>query len=97
VLLNSHLLSEVELVCDRVVIIARGSTITEGTPEALTQAGGVEVDLDGGTRLFPDAGRDDVPEIVARLVAEGERVYGVRVVRGTLEDAYLEAVEAPAS
>jgi hypothetical protein len=34
-----------------------------------------------------------VPEIVARLVAEGERVYGVRVVRGTLEDAYLEAVE----
>ena len=44
-------------------------------------------------RRFPDAGRDEVPEIVARLVAEGERVYGVRVVRGTLEDAYLEAVE----
>ena len=93
VLLNSHLLSEVELVCDRVVIIARGRTITEGAPEALTQAGGVEIDLDGGTRRFPDAGREDVPEIVARLVAEGERVYGVRVVRGTLEDAYLEAVE----
>jgi ABC-2 type transport system ATP-binding protein len=93
VLLNSHLLSEVELVCDRVVIIARGRTITEGAPEALTHAGGVEIDLDGGTRRFPDAGRDEVPEIVARLVAEGERVYGVRVVRGTLEDAYLEAVE----
>ena len=53
----------------------------------------MEIDLDGGTRRFPDAGREDVPEIVARLVAEGERVYGVRVVRGTLEDAYLEAVE----
>ncbi len=92
VLLNSHLLSEVELTCDRVVIIARGRTIAEGTPESLTRAGGVEIDLDGGTRRFPDAGRDDVPEIVARLVAEGERVYGVRVVRGTLEDAYLEAV-----
>ena len=92
VLLNSHLLSEVELVCDRVVIIARGRTISEGAPEALTQAGGVEIDLDGGTRRFPDAGREDVPEIVARLVAEGERVYGVRVVRGTLEDAYLDAV-----
>jgi ABC-2 type transport system ATP-binding protein len=93
VLLNSHLLSEVELVCDRVIIIARGRAITEGAPEALTQAGGVEVDLEGGTRRFPDAGRDEVPEIVARLVAEGERVFGVRVVRGTLEDAYLEAVE----
>ena len=39
-----------------------------------------------------EARREDVPEIVARLVAEGERVYGVRVVRGTLEDAYLDAV-----
>jgi ABC-2 type transport system ATP-binding protein len=92
VLLNSHLLSEVELVCDRVVIIARGRTVSEGTPESLTRPGGVEVDLDGGIRHFPDAGRDEVPDIVARLVAEGERVYGVRVVRGTLEDAYLAAV-----
>jgi ABC-2 type transport system ATP-binding protein len=93
VLLNSHLLSEVELVCDRVVIIARGRTVSEGAPDALTRAGGVEVDLDGGTRVFPDARREDVPELVARLVADGERIYGVRVVRGTLEDAYLEAVE----
>jgi ABC-2 type transport system ATP-binding protein len=93
VLLNSHLLSEVELVCDRVVIIARGRAVTEGTPEALTRPGGVEIDVDGGTRHFPDATREQVPEIVARLVADGERVYGVRVVRGTLEDAYLDAVE----
>jgi ABC-2 type transport system ATP-binding protein len=92
VLLNSHLLSEVELVCDRVVIIARGRTVSEGTPETLSRPGGVEVDLEGGTRRFPDAGRDEVPGIVAALVAEGERVYGVRVVRGTLEDAYLDAV-----
>jgi ABC-2 type transport system ATP-binding protein len=97
VLLNSHLLSEVELVCDRVVIIARGRTVTEGTPDELARPGGVEVELEYETRRFPDAGRDDVPEIVARLVGEGERVFGVRVVRGTLEDAYLEAVETPAS
>jgi ABC-2 type transport system ATP-binding protein len=95
VLLNSHLLSEVELVCDRVVIIARGRTVMEGTPDALARPGGVEVELEYETRRFPDAGRHDVPDIVARLVAEGERVFGVRVVRGTLEDAYLEAVEDP--
>ena len=35
-----------------------------------------------------------VPEIVAGLVAAGERVYGVRVLSSTLEDTYLEAVEA---
>jgi hypothetical protein len=33
---------------------------------------------------------------VAELVAEGRRIYGVRVVRATLEDVYLEAVEGQA-
>ena len=92
VLLNSHLLSEVELVCDRVVIISRGRTVAHGTPAELARPGGVEVDTEAGTRHFAQAGRAEAPEIVARLVAEGERVYGVRVVTGTLEDAYLAAV-----
>jgi ABC-2 type transport system ATP-binding protein len=41
VLLNSHLLSEVELVCDRVAIIARGELVAAGTPSELSRAGGV--------------------------------------------------------
>jgi ABC-2 type transport system ATP-binding protein len=97
VLLNSHLLGEVELVCDRVVIVSRGRAVRHGTPAELTRPGGVEVETDEGVRRFPEAGRDDVPALVARLVADGERVYGVRVVRGTLEDAYLAAVEGQAS
>jgi ABC-2 type transport system ATP-binding protein len=92
VLLNSHLLSEVELVCDRVAIIARGSLVAVGRPQDLTRAGGVEVETDAGRRLFPDARRDDVPRIVRELVGAGEDVYGVRVLTSTLEDAYLEAV-----
>ena len=40
-------------------------------------------------RRWPDAAREDVPRIVAELVAAGEDVYGVRVLRSTLEDAYL--------
>ena len=93
VLLNSHLLSEVELVCDRVAIIARGSLVAAGTPAELARAGGVEVETAGGTRLFPEARREDAPQIVRDLVAAGEEVYGVRVLTSTLEDAYLEAVE----
>ena len=92
VLLNSHLLSEVELVCDRVAIIARGALVAAGTPAELATAGGVEVETAAGTRHFPDARRDDVPRIVRDLVAAGEDVYGVRVLTSTLEDAYLEAV-----
>ncbi len=92
VLLNSHLLSEVELVCDRVVIVDRGRTIAEGAPHELVSAGGVEIETERGARRYPDAARDDVPDLVARLVADGELIYGVRVVTGTLEDAYLGLV-----
>jgi ABC-2 type transport system ATP-binding protein len=92
VLLNSHLLSEIELVCDRVVIITRGKVVAQGRPDELTHASGVMVETDAGERRY-DIGRDEVPDLVARLVADGERVYGVRVIRSTLEEAYLEAVE----
>jgi ABC-2 type transport system ATP-binding protein len=92
VLLNSHLLSEVELVCDRVAIIARGALVAAGSPAELSHAGGVEVETAGGTRVFADARRDDAPRIVRDLVAAGEEVYGVRALSSSLEDAYLEAV-----
>jgi len=95
VLLNSHLLSEVELVCDRVVIITRGKVVAHGRPDELTQARGVTVETDQGEQRF-DIGRDEVPELVARLVADGRRIYGVQVVRSTLEEVYLEAVEGEA-
>jgi ABC-2 type transport system ATP-binding protein len=92
VLLNSHLLSEVELVCDRVVIISAGEVVAAGRPEDLARPRGIEVDVDGGTRVFPDAGREEAPRIVRELVAAGEEVYGVRVLTTTLEQVYLEVV-----
>jgi ABC-2 type transport system ATP-binding protein len=92
VLLNSHLLSEVELVCDRVAIIDGGAVVAAGTPAQLSHAGGVEVETGAGPRRFEQARRDDAPRIVRELVAAGEDVFGVRVLSSTLEDAYLEAV-----
>ncbi|MGZ4398809.1 MAG: ABC transporter ATP-binding protein [Gaiellaceae bacterium] len=93
VLLNSHLLSEIELVCDRVAIISRGRLVAEGSPAELSRARGVEVETASGVRLFDGATRADAPAIVARLVEQGEQVYGVRVLATTLEDVYLEAVD----
>ncbi|MFL5920847.1 MAG: ABC transporter ATP-binding protein [Gaiellaceae bacterium] len=91
VLLNSHLLSEIELVCDRVVILLRGKVVAEGSPSELSRARGVEIETDEGTRVY-DGGREDVPRLVAELMAAGRRIYGVRVLTSTLEDTYLEAV-----
>jgi len=92
VLLNSHLLSEVELVCDRVAIIARGEVVAAGTPAELSKPGGVEVETTAGARVFAQASREDAPRIVRELVAAGQEVFGVRVLTSSLEDAYLEAV-----
>jgi ABC-2 type transport system ATP-binding protein len=92
VLLNSHLLSEIELVCDRVAILLGGELVAAGTPSELGRPRGVELETDGGTQLIAGATREDVPRLVADAVHGGRSVYGVRVLTSTLEDTYLEAV-----
>ena len=92
VLLNSHLLSEVELVCDRVVIIRAGEVVTQGAPSDLARPRGVQVETDAGSRVIEGVARGDVPALVAKLVADGEQVFAVTPLRSTLEDVYLEAV-----
>jgi ABC-2 type transport system ATP-binding protein len=92
VLLNSHLLGEVELICDRVAILFRGEVVAEGAPSDLTRAAGIQVETETGVRSFPDVTREGVPALVSRLVADGERIYGVREVSSTLEDFYIQTV-----
>ena len=92
VLLNSHLLSEIELVCDRVAILRAGEVVAAGSPAELSRPRGVELETDEGTRTIEGATREDAPRLVAEAVAAGRRVYGVRVLTSTLEDTYLEAV-----
>jgi ABC-2 type transport system ATP-binding protein len=92
VLLNSHLLSEVELVCDRVAILLDGRVVAEGAPSELARPRGIEIETDEGVQLFDTAAREDAPRLVEQLVTAGRQVYGVRVLTSTLEDVYLEYV-----
>ncbi|HKD93537.1 MAG TPA: ABC transporter ATP-binding protein [Gaiellaceae bacterium] len=92
VLLNSHLLSEIELVCDRVAILRAGEVVAAGSPAELSRPRGVELETDEGTRMVEGATREDAPRLVAEAVAAGRQVYGVHVLTSTLEDTYLEAV-----
>jgi ABC-2 type transport system ATP-binding protein len=92
VLLNSHLLSEIELVCDRVAILRAGEVVAAGSPAELSRPRGVELETDEGVRTVEGATREDAARLVAEAVAAGRQVYGVRVLTSTLEDTYLEAV-----
>ena len=76
VLLNSHLLSEIELVCDRVAILSRGEVVAAGAPAELSRPRGVELETDEGTRTIEGATREDAPRLVAEAVAAG--TAGVR-------------------
>jgi len=75
-----------------VLILDRGAIVAAGAPAELTRARGVQVELASGTRVFDGAAREDVPRIVSDLVAAGEQVYSVQLLRSTLEERYLEVV-----
>jgi ABC-2 type transport system ATP-binding protein len=92
VLLNSHLLSEVELVCDRVAILLAGRVVSAGAPRELAKPRGVEIETDEGVATYADAARDDVPSLIEQLVRDGRRVFGARVLTSTLEEVYVDAV-----
>jgi ABC-2 type transport system ATP-binding protein len=91
-LINSHLLTEVERTCDRVAILSGGRVVAGGTPDELSHARGVEILTANGAQRFEEVARDQIPGIVSDLVAAGERIYEVRPLGSSLEDAYLEVV-----
>jgi ABC-2 type transport system ATP-binding protein len=67
VLLNSHLLSEVEMTCDQVAIIKRGQIAAQGTLDALLSfSSTVEVEV----RDMNDAAMAAVRQVTARLKLE---------------------------
>jgi ABC-2 type transport system ATP-binding protein len=90
VFLNSHLLGEVERVCDRVCVVDRGRVVVEGTIDALLGAArGVRVLLDDGWHDY-DVAPAEIPDVVARLVAGGARVHAVEPKLVSLEERFLE-------
>ena len=92
VLLNSHLLSEVELVSDRVYILSHGEVVTAGPPHELARPRGVEIETASGMQQHAATSNDDIARVVRELVEHGEQIHAVRPLASTLEDAYVEAI-----
>jgi ABC-2 type transport system ATP-binding protein len=96
-LLSTHILPEVELLCDRVVIIDRGRIVAEGTPESLREswigAPGVRLALKDDPPGAADA-LAQIPGVTAvRSLAPGS--YALECERGSdpREEVFRAAVE----
>jgi ABC-2 type transport system ATP-binding protein len=113
VLLNSHLIGEVERVCDRVVILDHGRVAAAGTLDELLGQSEVRlrlgrcsaasqlqlerfgtVEQQGDRFSVRGMQPDQVPDLVARLVAAGAQVYSVEPGRLSLEERLLDVLRA---
>src|SRR5262249_19938575 len=86
VFLNSHLLGEVELVCDRVAIMQKGEIVREGTVEDLTRLRGLYVIGLARGELFP---ADEVRE-QGYQVAERTGFWEVSLLDGQSIDPVVK-------
>ena len=109
VFLSSHLLSEIELVCDRVGIVCKGKLMRVGrTSELLESAEELEIVASGVTPTeFPGAKNDngnvvikvkraEQRRVIEQIWKAGGEVLRVNPVRRSLEELFLE-LTGPAS
>jgi ABC-2 type transport system ATP-binding protein len=82
VLLSTHILPEVEMICDHVIIIHRGKIVATGTPGDLKAkslpTGGIVVEAQGpADRIEPALALIDGVASVRRRVEEGRSVFTI--------------------
>ena len=105
VLLSSHLLDEVERVCERIAILQRGRLVSEGDVADLLDRKGRfwlhtadDASVIGRLGERAEAGdggiyvrteRDGVPDLIASLVTSGVRINEAKWVKPDLESVFL--------
>lgn len=115
VFLNSHLLGEVERVCDRVGVIRQGRLVADGVLEEMLaaklkvelEAAGWTPELEaalarlgsGFSRRGRRAGlvlgdREDIARVAEVVVAHGARLYSLVPGQRSLEDLFVDLMEA---
>ncbi|HET8952433.1 MAG TPA: ABC transporter ATP-binding protein [Solirubrobacteraceae bacterium] len=97
ILLTTHYMEEAQALADRVVVLARGRVVAEGTPDSLAAAAGEAiVSYRAGGRVerirtaTPTA---DLAPLLSAAAERGEDLEGLTVTRPSLEDVYLQLTE----
>jgi ABC-2 type transport system ATP-binding protein len=104
VLLSSHLLDEVERICDHVAILNHGRLAAEGRVSELLRGERLWLDATPADRVLARLGdrgaphgegviaqiaREDAPALIAALVADGVAIHEARWLRRDLEEIFL--------
>lgn len=89
ILITSHLLGQIEEVCDRVAILDRGRLILEGAVRELVGPAGTQALV---VDALPEA---ELAELRAWLQAKGRRLHGVEEPRPRLDRIFLARVGRP--
>ncbi len=109
IFLNSHLLSELEMVCDKVAIMVKGQVTMQGTIESLTaDSKRYEITIAGATPIWANEYCDSIDEevmlikgndpnliqsLLDRLRHEQYVIESVKPVQDNLEDLFMRAVD----
>jgi len=100
ILLTTHYMEEAQVLADRVVVLAGGRVVAEGTPDSLSAAAGeaiVSFRSGGVTERFHTATPTAALLPLLRAAVErGEELEALTVARPSLEDVYLQLTEEPA-
>ena len=109
VFLNSHLLSELEMVCDRVAIMVKGEVTMQGTIDSLTKdSRRYEIvvkqtlpqwakdscnEIRGNMMVVQSDNPDKIQPVLDKLREEQLTIISVKPVRENLEDLFMRAVD----
>jgi ABC-2 type transport system ATP-binding protein len=100
ILLTTHYMEEAQALADRVVVLAHGRVVAEGTPDSLAAAAGeaiVSYRAGGRVERFRTATPTaDLAPLLTAAAERGEELEGLTVTRPSLEDVYLQLTEEPA-
>ena len=96
ILLTTHDLDEAEKLADRILILADGRIVAQGSAEALARrvAAEAEVRWSRQGERFVHSTRDATAFVRRLLAEEGDAVADLEVRRASLEDAYITLVHA---
>jgi ABC-2 type transport system ATP-binding protein len=112
ILLNSHILSEIEMICNRVAIMKGGKMLAQeklknllstdlGTYEVDFRASGSIPDYVKVTHKSPDSCKAEIPagmldDFMGFIGASGSRLYSCAVKKNSLEDVFYKIMKVKA-